>query len=79
MAKSSITSFDVTQVEEQFGFRRKKTVTDEVMKMETAGGAIYLRQSAVERAGDDWSRLKGRIRNLANEKAIPYTDHTVGS
>lgn len=79
MAKSSITAFDVAQIQEQVGFRGKKTVSDELLKMETAGGAIYLRKSAVERAGDDWRVLKGRIRNLAGEKNIPYTDHTAES
>lgn len=44
--------------------------------MDTPGGAIFLRKSALEHAGDDWTKLKGRIRNLAGEKNIPYTDHT---
>lgn len=79
MANSSITAFDITQIQDQAGFRGKKTVTDELLKMETAGGAIYLRQSAVERAGDNWQTLKGRIRNLAAEKNIPYADHTAKS
>ncbi len=76
MANSSITAFEITRTREQTGFRKKKTVDDELLKMETPGGAIYLRKSALEHAGDDWTRLKGRIRNLAAEKNIPYADHT---
>lgn len=79
MANSSIIAFDVEQTEEKLGFRGKKTLTDEVLRMETAGGSIYLRKSAVERAGDDWSRVKRRIENLAGEKDIPFADHTAES
>lgn len=78
MANSSITAFEIIRIQEQVGFRKKKTVTDELLKLETPGGAIYLRKSALEHAGDDWGRLKGRIRNLAAEKDIPYTDHNTG-
>ena len=77
MAKSSITAFEISRIQEQVGLRKKKTVTDELLKMETPGGAVFLRKSALERAGDDWSKWKGRIRNLAGEKNIPYTDHTL--
>ena len=76
MANSSITAFEIQKTTEQTGFLGRKTVSDEFLRMETAGGSIYLRKSAVERAGDDWLVLKGRIRNLAAEKEIPYTDQT---
>lgn len=79
MAKSSITAFAVEEIVEKTGFRGKKTVADELLRMETAGGNIYLRKSAVERAGDDWKTLKGRVRNLAAEKDIPYADSTAQS
>ena len=48
MAKSSITAFDVERIQETAGRLRKKPLEDEVIRMETAGGAIYLRKSAVE-------------------------------
>ena len=76
MAKSSITAFDVDRVREQAGFFGKKTIEDEVLRMETAGGAIYLRKSAVEAAGDNWKHFKRRLWNLAGEKGIPFEDHT---
>lgn len=76
MAKSSITAFEISRIQEQAGLRRKKTISDELLKMDTPGGAIFLRKSTLEHAGDDWTKLKGRIRNLAGEKNIPYTDRT---
>ena len=47
MAKSSITSFDVQRVQEKTGFLKQKTTEDEILRMETSGGSIYLRKSAV--------------------------------
>ena len=76
MAKSSITAFEIEKTTEQTGFLGRKTVTDELLCLKTAGGNIYLRRSAVERAGDNWDTLKGRVKNLAGEKNIPFTDHT---
>lgn len=77
MAKSSITAFDVERVQEHTGFFGKRAVEDEMLRMETAGGAIYLRKSAVEAAGDNWKHFKRRLWNLAGEKGIPFEDHTV--
>lgn len=76
MAKSSITAFDVERIQETAGRLRKKPLEDEVIRMETAGGAIYFRKSAVENAGDSWERVKRRFSNLAGEKKIPFTDRT---
>lgn len=76
MAKSSITAFSIQPAEEKAGLFGRKTVPDEILRMETPGGSIYLRKSAVEDAGDSWSRVKRRLRNLAGEKGIPFTDST---
>ena len=76
MAKSSITAFDVERIQETAGRLWKKPLEDEVIRMETAGGAIYLRKSAVENAGDSWERVKRRFSNLSGEKKIPFTDRT---
>ena len=76
MAKSSITAFEFLRTQTQTGFRSRRTVSDELFRMETPGGSIYLSKSALERAGDDWGTFKGRIRNLAGEKDIPLADHT---
>lgn len=76
MAKNSITSFHVETIQDRTGFLGRKTTEDELLRMDTAGGSIYLRKSAVERAGDNWEPLKRRMWNLAREKEIPFTDHT---
>lgn len=77
MAKSSITSFDVQRVQEKAGLLKQKTTEDEILRMETSGGSIYLRKSAVENAGDSWTRVKRRFSNLAGEKNIPFIDRTI--
>ena len=76
VAKSSITAFAVAKVEEKAGLWGNKTVEEEVLRMDTAGGSIYLKRSAVERAGDSWTRVKRRFSTLAGEKNIPFTDQT---
>ena len=52
MAKSSITAFEFLRTQTQTGFRSRRTVSDELFRMETPGGSIYLSKSALERAGD---------------------------
>lgn len=78
MAKSSITAIEVLAVQERAGFLGRRTREDQLLRLETAGGSIYLRQSAVEGAGDSWNRIKRRIENLAHEKSIPFRDGTQG-
>lgn len=76
MAKYSITAFDVQRVQEKYGLLGRKTVEDEILRMETPGGSVYLRKSAVEQTGDSWNRVKRRFSGLAGEKNIPFTDLT---
>ncbi len=76
MAKSSITSIEVLEVREKSGLLGRRTQEDQFLRLDTAGGSVYLRKSAVEGAGDSWQRVKRRIENLAQEKDIPYRDTT---
>lgn len=76
MAKSSITAIEVSQVQEKGGLFGRKTQSEQYLRLDTAGGSVYLRRSAVEGAGDSWSRVKRRIENLAREKSIPFRDGT---
>lgn len=76
MAKSSITAIEVLEVREKAGLLGRRTQEDQFLRLETSGGSVYLRRSAVEDAGDSWKRVKRRIENLAQEKAIPFRDGT---
>lgn len=76
MAKSSITSIEVLKVREKAGLLGRRTQEEQFLCLKTAGGSVYLRKSAVEDAGDSWTRVKRRIENLALEKDIPYRDST---
>ncbi len=77
MAKSSITALEIQTCQERAGFLGRRTVSDEMLRMETSGGCIYLRKSTVEDAGDSWPRFKRRLSGLAREKGIPYQDTTI--
>jgi hypothetical protein len=75
MGKSSITGFHILPGPAPSG-RLKRSKADQVLRMDTPGGSIFLRQSAVEQAGGSWARVTGRMQNLAKEKAIPFQDET---
>ncbi len=77
MAKSSITAIEVLEVQETSGLLGRRLQEDQFLRLETSGGSVYLRRSAVENAGDSWKRVKRRIENLAREKEIPFQDATL--
>ncbi len=62
--------------EEKTGILGRRAVVDEVLRIETPGGKVYVKKSAVEGSGDSWKRLKRRMSNLAMEKGIPFLDET---
>ncbi len=77
MAKNGITAFTVAKVEEKrAGLLGDRVVEEEVLRMDTPGGCVYLSRSAVERAGDSWTRVKRRLSSQAEEKSIPFWDGT---
>ena len=77
MAKQHITGFEIRPLREKTGRIGRKTVEDQILRMEVPGGNIYLRKSTLQEAGDNWLRLKRRIARLAEEKDIPFTDYTI--
>ena len=76
MAKHSVIGFEISTLREPAGRRGRKIKEDQMLRMEVAGGSVYLRKSTLEAAGDNWLRFKHRLSRLAEEKGIPYTDDT---
>lgn len=76
MAKFRITAITVETVTEKTGFMGRKTVEDEILRLEMPRGSVRLRKSTVEGAGDNWLRLKRRLKEEAREKHIPFADET---
>jgi hypothetical protein len=74
MAKSSITAITVQDLESPRTLRRDRP--DQVLRLDTAGGSIFLKKSTVDRAGDSWPRVTARLKSLAQQKHIPFQDQT---
>jgi hypothetical protein len=77
VAVYSIIAMGVERIAQTEGRRGRRTKEDEVLRMDTPGGSVYLRKSAVEAAGGSWRALKGRYAGFAAEKGIPFADHTI--
>ena len=77
MAKQQITGFEIRPLQEKTGLLGRKQTDDQILQMDCPGGSVQIRRSTVLEAGGNWVKLKRRIMHLAEEKDIPFTDHTV--
>lgn len=74
MSKTLFTGISVEKTIEKTGLLGRKTVTDELLRMELPGGSVTLRRSAVIAAGDNYFRLKDKLSEAAQKRGIPWTE-----
>lgn len=74
MSKQLFTGITVEKTVEKTGLLGRKTVTDELLRMELPGGSVTLRRSAVIAAGDNYFRLKNQLFEAARRLGIPWSE-----
>ena len=74
MSKTVFTGISVEKTIEKTGLLGRKTVTDELLRMELPGGSVTLRRSAVIAAGDNYFRLKNQLSEAAERLGIPWSE-----
>lgn len=74
MSKQQFIGIIVEKTAEKTGLLGRKTVTDELLRMELPGGSVTLRRSAVIAAGDNYFRLKNQLSEAAAKRGIPWTE-----
>ena len=68
----TILAISVLPVREAHTIRGRKVRGDQYLVLETRGGAVYLRRSAVEEAGGSWERLLDQARASAGKHGVPF-------
>ena len=74
MSNSAFTSIIVEKTMEKTGLLGRRSVTDELLRMQLPQGSVCLRRSAVIAAGDNYFRLKNDLKEAAARKGIPWQE-----
>lgn len=74
MADARITGITLMNITETTGFLGRNVTSQEQVRLITSGGSIYLRQSVVDAAGDNWKLFLSRLRDNAKQHGIPFDD-----
>ena len=74
MADARITGITLMNITEITGFLGRNVTSQEQVRLITSGGSIYLRQSVVDAAGDNWKLFLSRLRDNAKQHGIPFDD-----